>query len=167
MTRKQKSTFWTVIGVTLAVLAIVAIVSLATRVNKLETTKTVGSFMTYDIGKLDDTTGKPYKKADIDDVEDYDEWIHLKEYINADGLKCKLAENAKIAYQVNFYDEDYEFLGKVDCTTDYDISKETNPVLASAKYVIIEITPTSDPDGVVSTFEIMKYAKMLEVTYNK
>lgn len=156
-----------IIGIIAAVLVVGAFVSIIFKIDKLETTKTVGTFLTYEVGKLNDTTGKGYKKADIENVDDYEEWMHLKEYINADGLKCELAEDAKIIYQVNFYDENYVFLGKVDCTTDYDFSKNTVESLTSAKFALIEISPTADPDGVISATELSKYAKMLTVTYNK
>ena len=158
-----KKTIIAIVSAIAVVLVVVLCVSIFTRLDKVETTKTVGTFSTYEIGKLDDETGRGYKKNQIEDVEDYDQWIHLKSYINADGIKCEIAEKAKIAYQINFYDEDYQFLGVMDFTDDY--SGTSNPV--GAKYAIIEIKPLADPDGIVSSSEVTTYAKMLSVTYNK
>lgn len=139
--------------------------SLLKRVDKLETTKTVGSYFTYELGKLNDATGRGYKKNQIEDVDDYYEWMHLNQYINAEGLKCELAEDAKIVYQINFYDEDYQFISVLNKDEDYD-SAET-PIPEGAKFAIIEISPIADPDGEIQSQEITKYAKMLTVTYNK
>ena len=138
-------------------------VSLIKRIGKLETTETVGTLFTYEIGKLNDNTGRGYKKADIADVDDYYAWMHLKNYINADGLTCELAENAKVRYQINFYDENYQFLEVATMTEDYDGSE--NPI--GAKFAIIEISPTAYPDGEIQSDEVIKYAKMLTVTYAK
>ena len=159
----RKKIIFIIVIALVAVLATIVCVSIFKRLDKVETTKTVGTFATYEIGKLDDETGRAYKKNQIEDVEDYDQWIHLKSYINADGIKCEIAEKAKIAYQINFYDEDYQFISVMDLTDDY--SGTANP--EGAKYVIIEIKPLADPDGVVSASEVSGYAKLLTVTYNK
>ena len=159
----KKSIIITVICIVAAILVTVVCVSIFKRLDNVETKKTVGTFSTYEIGKLDDETGRAYKKNQIEDVEDYDQWIHLKSYVNADGIKCEIAEKAKIAYQINFYDEDYQFISVMDLTSDY--SGTANP--EGAKYAIIEIKPLADPDGVVSNSEVSVYAKMLTVTYNK
>lgn len=158
-----KKTIIIIVSLVAVILIAVAGISIFTRLDKVETTKTVGSFSTYEIGKLDDETGRAYKKNQIEDVEDYDKWIHLKSFINADGLKCEMAEKARIAYQINFYDEDYQFISVMDLTSDY--SGTANP--EGAKYAIIEIKPLADPDGVVSSSEVSTYAKLLTVTYNK
>ena len=158
-----KKTIVIIVSLVAVILIAVAGISIFTRLDKVETTKTVGSFYTYEIGKLDDETGRAYKKNQIEDVEDYDQWIHLKSYVNADGIKCEIAEKAKIAYQINFYDEDYQFISVMDLTSDY--SGTANP--EGAKYAIIEIKPLADPDGVVSSSEVSTYAKLLTVTYNK
>lgn len=158
-----KKTIVIIVSLVAVILIAVAGISIFTRLDKVETTKTVGSFSTYEIGKLDDETGRAYKKNQIEDVEDFDQWIHLKSFINANGLKCEIAEKARIAYQINFYDEDYQFISVMDLTSDY--SGTANP--EGARYAIIEIKPLADPDGVVSSSEVSTYAKLLTVTYNK
>lgn len=163
--RKRRTAI--IIGFIVAVLAAVAIVSLVTRVDKLETTKTVGNtFMAYEVGKLNDS-GRSYKQSEIEDVDDYYLWMHTKEYVNPDGLKCKLADKAKIKYQIHFFDENYDFIKTVVCTTDYVFADNTDNALNSAKFAIVEIQPTADADQKISANEITKYAKMLTVTYNK
>ena len=159
------------IVIALAVILIAAgLIMLATQVNKLETTKTVSSFMSYEVGKLNPSTGKDdWTKAQrtagtYPDTDDYEAFMHLKEYINAEGLKCKLAEKAKITYNVYIFDEDYTLLAsEVNIDEDYTFADN----VVGAKYAMVEITPYGDPDGKISSSEIAKYAGMLTVTYNK
>ena len=91
--------------------------------------------------------------------------MHLKSYINADGLRVKLAEKAKVEYKVYFFDESYQPLDNTDwLAEDFNISDSN---FSSAKYAMVEVAPTADPDGIISNTEITTYAKMLTVTYNK
>ena len=148
------------------VLAAVVIFSVFARLDKLETTKTVGSFNTYEVGKLDQETGKGLTKSAIEDCDDYDGFMHLKSYINADGLKCKLVEKATIEYKVYFFDDHYNAVVNSDWLTD-DFNVADYSSYTDIKYAMIEITPTADPDGIISNSEISGYAKQLTVTYNK
>ena len=135
------------------------IINLFKRVDTLETTNKV-SWTQYARGLLDDDTGKLPRDSEEIDYSG----IHLKNYINADGLKCELEKDATIKYQINYFNEDYEFISVSErLSTDYDGTD--NP--ANAKFALIEIMPTADADGVVSSLEIMGYAKQLTVTYNK
>ena len=155
---RKSSLILTIILAFVVVLGAIGFVSLFKRVDKLEPTKTV-SVSQYARGLLSDTTGRlPKDSTDIDYSG-----IHMKSYINADGLICEIAKDAKIKYEINFYDEDYQFISVSKMTTDYD--GESNP--EGAKFAMIEIIPTADPDGEVSTFEVVGYAKLLTVTYNK
>ena len=157
--RKRSNLLLTVILVGVIALGAFGIVNLFKRVDTLETTNKV-SWTQYARGLLDDTTGKLPR-----DAEDIDySGIHLKNYISADGLKCKLDNDATIKYQINYFNEDYEFISVTErLSTDYDGSD--NP--ANAKFALIEIMPTADADGVVSSLEIMPYARQLTVMYNK
>ena len=149
---------------TVALVAVIALgtfgfINLFKRVDNLEPTKTVSS-SAYARGLLDDTTGKLPK--DSEDV-DYS-GIHMKEFITVDGLKCELAEDAKIKYTINFFDEDYEFISVTNkMNTNYDGTN--NP--EGAKFALIEIMPTADADGIVNSSEVRGYANQLTVTYNK
>ena len=162
--RVSRSKGW-IVGAIAAILAVVVVVSLVTRIDKLETTKTVGSFMTYEVGKLDQETGKGMTKSAIEDCEDYDGYMHLKSYINADGLKCELAEKATIEYKVYFFDDHYAAIDNSDwLSVDYNYAESG---ITGAKYAMVEIRPTADPDGAISSSEMTGYAKQLTVTYNK
>ena len=157
--RKRSNLVLTIVLVAVFVAIAFGMFSLFKRVDKLEPTKTVSS-SAYTRGLLDDETGKlPRDSEDIDYSG-----IHMKDYINADGLTCVIAEKAKIRYQINFFDEDYHFINPVvNKTTDYDGTE--NP--EGAVFALIEIIPTAEPDGIVSSNEVSKYAKLLTVTYNK
>lgn len=157
--RKKRNVILTAILVVVIALGAVGIISLFKRVDTLETTEKV-SWTQYARGLLDDETGKlPTNSEDIDYSG-----IRLKNYINADGLKCELAKDAKIKYQINYFDENHDFISVTSrLSEDYDGTN--NP--EGAVYALIEIIPTADADGVVSTLEISSYAKQLTVTYNK
>jgi len=157
--RKKGNILLTVFLAVVIALGAFGIMNLFKRVDNLETTNKV-SWTQYARGLYEDETGKlPQDSTDIDYSG-----IHLKNYINADGLKCELAKDATIKYQINYYDEDYGFISVTErLSTDYDGTN--NP--ANAKFAMIEIMPTADADGVVTSLEIMGYAKQLTVTYNK
>lgn len=170
---RKKRKIGLIIGVIATVILLVIGVSLITRVSKLETTKTVGNtLLDYTVGKLDDSTGKAMTTAARDEFEDdgglYEGYMSVKQFVNADGLKCKLAEKATIEYKVYYFDDHYHLLGATNwLSVDYTAADNVTSATAAAKYAKVEITPTSDADGVISTTEISKYAKMLTVTYNK
>lgn len=133
-------------------------ISLFKKVDNLEPTKTVSS-SAYARGLLDDSTGKLPK-----DSEDIDySGIHMKEFITVDGLKCEIAENGNIKYEINFFDENHDFMSVSKMTENYDGTN--NP--EGAKFALIEIVPTADADGIVNSSEVRNYAKQLTVTYNK
>ena len=141
-----------------AIAIIAAIIALNVKLNNSITTVKVEP-SAYAIGIIDDTTGKlPSEQEDVA--------IYTKKYLPVNGLKCQIAAGATIRYQVNFYDADYNFLGMKTYTTDY-ITLPTEAAFTDAKYAKIEIYPLADEDGVVTAFEVSKYAKMLTVTYNK
>ena len=156
--RRKSNLVLTIVLVSVFVAIAFGMFSLFKRVDKLEPTKTVSS-SAYTRGLLDDETGKlPRDSEDIDYSG-----IHMKDYINADGLTCEIAEKAKIRYEINFFDEDYHFISVSKKTTDY--AGDENP--EGAVFALIEIIPTAEPDGIVSSNEVSKYAKLLTVTYNK
>lgn len=156
--RKQSNVILSLVLVAVIALGIFGFYALFKKVDNLEPTKTVSASM-YTRGLLDDTTGRlPRDEEDIDYSG-----IHMKEYVNADGLICTIAEKAKIRYEINFYDEDYHFISVSKRTTDYDGTE--NP--EGAVFALIEIVPTADPDGIVSSSEVRNYANMLTVVYNK
>ena len=154
----KRSAILSVILAVIVTLGAVGIISLFKRVENLETVEKV-SWTQYARGLLDDTTGKLPR-----DAEDIDySGIHMKSFIKADGLKCEIADNGQIKYEINWFDEDYQFIQVDKFTTDYD--GDNNP--AGAVFALIEIKPLADADGIVSSGEVFEYARRLTVTYNK
>lgn len=154
MKKSQRTLMFALVGF-VAVGLIASVIALSVRIGKVETTRTIGS-SEYKIGVLDDTSGKePEEQENVG--------IFMKDYVLVDGLKCELAEDAKVEYSINFYDEDYKFISVVDYEGDFDGSE----IPDGAKYARIEIRPTADKDGKVTLLEKTDYAKMLTVTVSK
>lgn len=129
-----------------AVLAVAALgVSIAAnvRVSDKETTQTLGSGA-FAVGQLDDTTGKLLTGENEDKSG-----LYTAKYYKSENLEIKLKEDATIKYQVNYYDEDKEFLSMAEFTTDYVATDAPE----TAAYVKIEIVPTEDDDDTVGVFE--------------
>lgn len=141
-------------GVTLTA----AVVGLSVKVSKQDTTKELGA-SAYSIGLLDDETGKAYEEADKSGLA-------TKKYYDLDGLKVEVAKNATVKYQVNYYDEEKNFLTVQTLTDDFD-SANIPSAAATADFVKIEIIPLDDDDGEVGVFEKSGYVKQLTVTVAK
>ena len=153
--RKKQRTIVAGIATLLAVGLTVSVISLSARIGNIEKTRTIG-VSEYKIGFLDDVTGKePDEQESIG--------LYMKDFVLVDGLTCELAEDSKIEYTINFYDEDYQFISALDLAEDFDGLN----VPVNAKYGKIEIRPTADKDGKVTVFEKSDYAKMLTVTVSK
>ena len=130
---------------------IAAVIALSVQLSRTATT-TLGGDM-YSIGTLDSETGE-YVSGDTA--------IYTRKGVSSDGLKCELAENATVNYQLFFYDKDGEFISATQIlTSDYN---GENP--EGAKTVKVMIIPTSDEDSKVSVVEIFGYANQLTVTVN-
>ena len=90
-----------------AVFLVAATAGIATAVtkNQTEDTRNLTQF-DYSCYVLDDITGK-VDKADASNIS-------TNSYYAIDGLKCKLAKEAEITYQLNFYDEEKDFLSMLE-----------------------------------------------------
>ena len=164
---RKKSSIALIISIVVCVLLVVGGITIFSRLDKVETTKTVGTFMTYEVGKLDSTTGKGMGKSAIEECDDYQSYMHLRTYINPDGLKVKVNDNATVQYKIYFYDEHYALVSSTNwLDSDFKIA-DYQDYDSTFKYALVEVTPTSDPDGVISGTEITKYAGMLTISYNK
>ena len=152
MTERSKRMAWKV-GVVLAIiLAFGLIATLFVKLDRQTTTTTIGG-EAYSIGTLDDT-GEPTETNTA---------IYMRKSITTDGLKCELAEDAKIKYELFFYDVEGKFLESTgDLTADW-----AGEVPEGAESVKVMITPTADEDGKVSLVEVLGYANQLTVTVNK
>ena len=131
---------------------IAAVVALFVKLDRQTSTTTIGG-EAYSIGTIDETG--EYAEGDTA--------IYLRNGITTDGLKCELADDAQIKYQLFFYDADGAFLeASEELTSDWNGSAPEG-----AESVKIMITPTEDEDGKVSLFEVLGYADQLTVTVNK
>lgn len=142
---------WIITFVLIAMLSI-AMVFAFVKIDRNETTKTLGTNrFTYAIGLLDSEDGEYVQGTSS---------IYTKDFYTVDGLTIELEEDATITYKLFFYDEAEEFIEVVDGS---EFNSENVP--EGAKYFKVEITPTNDVE--VSTSEISTYAGQLTVTVNK
>lgn len=134
-------------------LALIAcVIALFVKLDRQTATTTIGG-EAYSIGTIDETG--EYAEGDTA--------IYLRNGITTDGLKCELADDAQIKYQLFFYDADGGFLeASEELTSDWNGSAPEG-----AESVKIMITPTEDEDGKVSLIEVLGYADQLTVTVNK
>ena len=134
-------------------LALIAcVIALFVKLDRQTTTTTIGG-EAYSIGTIDETG--EYAEGDAA--------IYLRNGITTDGLKCEIAEDAKIKYELFFYDKDGEFVSSTgDLTADW-----AGEIPVGAESVKVMITPTADEDGKVSIVEVLGYASQLTVTVNK
>lgn len=132
---------------------IAAVVALFVKLDRQTSTTTIGG-EAYSVGTIDAETGE-YVEGDTA--------IYLRKAITTDGLKCELADDAKIKYQLFFYNADDEFISaSEELTSDWN-----GEVPEGAESVKVMITPTEDEDGKVSLVEVLGYADQLTVTVNK
>lgn len=144
-----------ILFVVLALVMIAVCIVMVSKMNKLESKKTVGAF-SFEIGSLT-SEGAEVKNTGS---------IRLKKAINADGLEIKIVEDATVKYQVFYFGEDEDgneqFLSASEAlSADLDASS----IPAGAKLCKVVIEPTMDAE--VSLFEISGYANQLTITYNK
>lgn len=132
---------------------IASVAALTVKLNRQTTTTTIGGEV-YSIGAIG--SDGLYTESDSS--------IYMRKSITTDGLKCELAEDAKIKYQLFYYDEDGKFISaSSELMTDFD----GVGIPETAKSVKIMITPTADEDGKVSLVEVLAYASQLTVTVNR
>lgn len=133
----------------LVLLALIgAVIGLAIKLDRQTATTRIGG-ETFSIGTID-AEGN-YKEGTTS--------IYTRRAVTVDGLKCEIAKNAKIKYQLFFYDENDKFISaSSELTVDYD----GTGVPAKADAVKIMITPLEDSE--VTLTEVLGYAKQLTVT---
>lgn len=119
-------------------------------------TDTVGTF-DYSLGTVDETGKLVESKKSI--VQ--------KEMQTVSGMKIELDEEAAtVTYKVSFYDEDKNYISTTEAL-DEDYNAELTPENASYFRVIITPYQVDGEDVEISVWSINKYAKQLEVSYNK
>ncbi len=150
---KSKKRVAALVGIGLAFsLCIGAITTLAIKLDRQTTTTTVGG-EAYSIGTIDEKG--LYKESESS--------IYLRKAVTTDGLTCDLADEAKVTYQIFYYDKDGKFISaSEELSADYS---ESAPEGATQAKIVI--TPTADEDGKVGLTEVFGYAAQLTVTTNR
>lgn len=139
----------------LLILALVgAVIGLAVSLSRTAATEIGGE--AYSIGTVNAETG------DVDSTKDTA--IYTRKGLTVDGLKCTIAKDAKITYQIFFYDKDAKFVSATEALS-ADFNGAAIP--EGAKTCRIMITPTADEDNKVSLVEVLGYAAQLTVIVNK
>lgn len=120
-------------------------------------TKEVSATWGYEVGLLDEETGR--------DKTGGTAW-RTKNFVSVEGLKVDVdEEDGSISYTVYFYDKDKAFLSKSDAmTVDYEASADES-VPADAEYVRVVFTHENDSD--ISTSDIRSYTDLYTVSYTK
>lgn len=153
MRKISKSKFAIVVTFLLALACLAGVIGLAVKLDRQTTTTTLGG-EAYSIGMIDETGA--YKESTAS--------IYTRKGISVEGLKCELQDEAKIKYQLFYYDKDGKF---VSASSVFESDFDGSSVPEKAELVKIVITPTADEDSKVSFTEIYGYAGQLTVTYNR
>ncbi len=132
---------------------VASVVALTVKLNRQTTTTIIGG-EAYSIGAIGDDG--LYSETDTS--------IYMRKAISTNGLKCELAEGAKIKYQLFYYDKDNAFISK---SSELTANFNGIGIPETAKSVKIVITPLEDEDGKVSLMEVLSYASQLKVTVNR
>ena len=135
----------------LAVLGGIAGVVAWTQSDKFDT-KDVSYIGKYSVGGLDSAGNYMSTNASI----------YTKSPIECQGLNCNLVFDNSISYQLYFYDQNNEFVHTTGRLTGTFVE---DSVPFFAKYVRIVITPNDDDK--VTSLEVNKYAKQLNVSVNR
>lgn len=93
--------------------------------------------------------------------------IVMRDTKNVDGLTIDIdEENATITYRVVFYDEAGEYLSMTESlATDYEAT--STPSEAETFRVVVTPNQVDGEDVGIGALQVVKYAKQLEVIYNK
>ncbi len=140
-----------VVVLCLVVLGGVAGVVAWTQSDKYDT-KDLSYIGMYEVGGLDSAGNYMSTNASI----------YTKKPIECQGLNCYLDFDSTISYQLYFYDQNNEFVHTTGRLTGTFV-EEAMPFFA--KYVRIVITPNDDDK--VTSLEIVKYAKQLNISVNR
>lgn len=149
----RRSKFFSIL-MTLVVIALVgAVIGLGIKLDRQTTTNRIGG-EAYSIGAIDEKG----------EVKNSELSIYTRDGVTVKGLKCELAKDAKIKYQIFYYDKDGKFVSSsAKLTADFN----GTGIPATAETAKIVITPTDDKDGKVTITEILGYAGQLTVQYSR
>lgn len=104
-----------------------------------------------------------YERAAVEAGKVYESDASIvSDYFSVNEMVVDIDSDAKITYQIHFYDEDKEYVSSTEELSEdftYEHAEGSTKV-----YARIEITPTKDDE--ISWTEKFEYAKQLTVTYN-
>lgn len=138
----------------LAVASIGAAAFTAVKIGETLQNDTIKVSLSYNVGGLDDTTGKYVKDESR---------IYTKDRFACYGLNTKLEFDSTINYQVFYYDINDNFISASEVLT----SGITSVVPRNGAYARIEITPLDDEDGKITRLEKREYSSQLSVRVAK
>ena len=150
---KRSDTVKWVIIFLLVIGIIGAVVALFVQMDRQTTVTELGP-EAYMIGALDEE-GK---------AADGDASIVTRKAFTTDGLKIELTDEAKVTYELFFYDEEDAFISSTGALST-DFLGLTVPLDAETAKIVI--TPTEDEDGKVSLTEVIGYADQVTVTMDR
>ena len=154
LTRHKRSDTVKWVIIFLLVIGIIgAVVALFVQMDRQTTVPELGP-EAYMIGALDEE-GK---------AADGDASIVTRKAFTTDGLKVELQDDAKVTYELFFYDEENAFISSTGALST-DFLGLTVPLNAESAKIVI--TPTEDEDGFISLTEVIGYASQVTVTINR
>ena len=130
-----------------------AVVALFVQMDRQTTVTELGP-EAYMIGALDEE-GK---------AADGDASIVTRKAFTTDGLKVELQDDAKVTYELFFYDEENAFISSTGALST-DFLGLTVPINSETAKIVI--TPTEDEDDFISLTEVIGYASQVTVTINR
>ena len=152
--RSTKSKVTLIVTIVLILALIGAVIGLSVSLSRSAATEIGGE--AYSIGVISSETGEVDTERDTA--------IYTRKDMTVDGLSCVPEKDAKISYQIFYYDKDGKFISSsATLTSDFN----GTGIPETAKTCRIMITPTADEDGKVSFVEVLGYAAQLKVVVNK
>ena len=136
----------------------------------------VATFMTVAVGmsKSAKTTatvrGVEYTRGNVNNsgnIIESKKSIVMKDTKNVDGLAIDIdEENATVTYRVVFYGEDGEYLSTTESMA-ADYEEEITPDGAETFRIVVTPNQVDGEDVQIGALSVGKYAKQLDITYNK
>lgn len=152
--RTTKNKVMCIVTVVLILALIGAVIGLSVSLSRTAAAEVGGE--AYSVGTISAETG------DVDPKEDTA--IYTRKDLTVDGLRCTLGKDAKITYQIFYYDKDGKFISASETLS---ANFDGKGIPENAVTCKVMIAPTADEDGKVSLVEILGYAAQLKVVVNK
>ena len=150
----RSSRFKTILTFVLLTILSISVIGIGVKLNNMSNTKELPAY-SFQRGYIDETG--------ICKIDDLTKSVY-SDIISVDGLEIKVEKN-DVKFQLNFYDENGNFLGvSEEMTQDYKASAD-DTIPENAKLVRLEIMPLNG--DVITLGNYLVYAGHLEIIYNK